>query len=112
MLPVQRPSKGSWTGFLDRFGTRIKSLNASRLERRWRQIRKDTGFEWVTPHTFRKTVPTLISEATTSELASRQLRRYSSQVTRDHYIAKPPDSANLSELLERLAASDDPSPDS
>ena len=22
------------------------------VERRWRQIRKDTGLDWVTPHTF------------------------------------------------------------
>ena len=77
------------------------------VERRWRQIRKDTGYEWVTPHTFRKTVATLISEATTYELASRQLGHSSSQVTRDHYIAKPPVSADLSELLERLAENDD-----
>ena len=32
------------------------------VERRWRQIRKDTGLDWVTPHIFRKTVATLISE--------------------------------------------------
>ena len=37
------------------------------VERRWRQIRKDTGLEWVTPHTFRKTVATLISEAIDAE---------------------------------------------
>jgi integrase len=82
------------------------------VERRWRQIRKDTGFEWVTPHTFRKTVATLISETTTSELAARQLGHSSSQVTRDHYIAKPPVSADLSELLERVAESDHTSSDS
>lgn len=80
---------------------------AAGLERRWRQIRKDTGYEWVTPHTFRKTVATLTSEATTSELASRQLGHSSSQVTRDHYIAKPPVSADLSVLLERLAQKDE-----
>jgi integrase len=68
---------------------------AAELLRVRRQIRKDTGFEWVTPHTFRKTVATLVSEATTSELASRQLGHSSSQVTRDHYIAKPPVSADL-----------------
>ena len=61
----------------------------------------------MTPHTFRKTVATLTSEATTSELASRQLGPSSSQVTQDRYIAKPPVSADLSELLERLAESDD-----
>jgi integrase len=82
------------------------------IERRWRQIRKDTDYEWVTPHTFRKTVATLISEAATSELASRQLGHSSSQVTRDHYIAKPPVSADLSKVLERLAESDDASSDS
>jgi integrase len=82
------------------------------IERRWRQIRKDTGYEWVTPHTFRKTVATLISESATSELASRQLGHSSSQVTRDHYIAKPAVSADLSELLERLAEGDDADSDS
>lgn len=78
------------------------------VERRWRQIRKDTDFEWVTPHTFRKTVATLISEATNSELASRQLGHSSSQITRDHYIAKPSVAADLSELLETLAERDEP----
>ncbi len=83
-----------------------------KVERRWRLIRKDTGYEWVTPHTFRKTVATVISEVTTSELASRQLGHSSSQVTRDHYIAKPPVSADLSLLLETLAEKDEPAPDS
>jgi integrase len=82
------------------------------LRSEWRQIRKDTGYEWVTPHTFRKTVATLISEATTSELASRQLGHSSSQVTRDHYIAKPSVSADLSEVLEALAQWDASAPDS
>jgi integrase len=95
--------------FATRNGTWHQVVN---IERRWRQIRKDTGYEWVTPHTFRKTVATLISEAATSELASRQLGHSSSQVTRDHYIAKPPVSADLSEVLERLAESDDASSDS
>ena len=42
----------------------------------------------------------------------RQLGHSSSQVTRDHYIAKPPVSADLSEVLERLAESDDARSDS
>lgn len=62
------------------------------------------------PHV-RKTVATLISEATTSELASRQFGHSLSQVTRDYYIAKPPVSANLSELLETLAQKDEQTPD-
>lgn len=95
--------------FATRNGTWHQVVN---IERRWRRIRKDTGYEWVTPHTFRKTVATLISEAATSELASRQLGHSSSQVTRDHYIAKPPVSADLSDVLERLAESDDAGSDS
>jgi len=95
--------------FATRNGTWHQVVN---IERRWRQIRKDTGYEWVTPHTFRKTVATLISEAATSELASRQLGHSSSQVTRDYYIAKPPVSADLSEVLELLAESDDARSDS
>ncbi len=93
--------------FATRNGTWHQVVN---IERRWRQIRKGTGYEWVTPHTFRKTVATLISEATTSELASRQLGHSSSQVTRDHYIAKPEVSADLSLLLETLAQNDEPGP--
>ena len=94
--------------FATRNGTWHQVVN---IERRWRQIRKDTRYEWVTPHTFRKTVATLISEATTSELASRQLGHSSSQVTRDHYIAKPAVSADLSAVLETLAQMDEPGPD-
>ena len=36
--------------FATRNGTWHQVVN---VERRWRQIRKDTGYEWVTPHTFR-----------------------------------------------------------
>ena len=43
------------------------------VERRWRQIRQGTGLDWVTPHTFRKTVATLISERVDAETASQQL---------------------------------------
>ena len=94
--------------FATRNGTWHQVAN---IERRWRQIRKDTGYEWVTPHTFRKTVATLISEATTSELASRQLGHSSSQITLDHYIAKPAVAADLSVLLETLAQEDETPPD-
>ena len=56
--------------FATRNGTWHQVVN---IERRWRQIRKDTGYEWVTPHTFRKTVATLISERVDAEPASQQL---------------------------------------
>ena len=86
--------------FATRNGTWFQVVN---IERRWCQIRRDTGFDWVTPHTFRKTVATLVSEHVGSEQASRQLGHSSSQVTRDFYIAKPPVAADLSDLLQSLA---------
>ena len=92
--------------FATRNGTWHQVVN---VERRWRQIRKDPGYEWVTPHTFRKTVATLISEATTSELASRQLATPRARSPAITTSPSPPVSADLSELLERLAESDDAS---
>lgn len=73
------------------------------VERRWRQIRKDTGLEWVTPHTFRKTVATLISERVDSETASQQLGHSSPAITREFYISKPAIAADVAHVLEELA---------
>ena len=86
--------------FTTRNGTWHQVVN---VERRWRTIRKDTGFDWGTPHTFRKTVATLLSEQAGDEQASRQLGHSSSQITRDFYIAKPAVAADLSHLLQSLA---------
>jgi integrase len=76
------------------------------VERRWRQIRQDTGLDWVTPHTFRKTVATLISERVDAETASQQLGHYSPAITREFYISKPAIAADVAHVLEELADSD------
>jgi integrase len=76
------------------------------VERRWRQIRKDTGLDWVTPHTFRKTVATLISERVNAETASQQLRHSSPAITREFYISKPAIAADVAHVLEELADAD------
>ncbi len=73
------------------------------VERRWRQIRKDTGLDWVTPHTFRKTVATLISERVNAETASQQLGHSSPAITREFYISKPEIAADVAHVLEVLA---------
>jgi len=80
------------------------------VERRWRQIRKDTGLDWVTPHTFRKTVATLISERVNAETASQQLGHSSPAITREFYISKPAIAADGAHVLDELAAAD-PEPD-
>ncbi|GAB1644327.1 tyrosine-type recombinase/integrase [Krasilnikovia sp. MM14-A1259] len=45
--------------FASRRGTWFSPHN---VRRQWRQARADTDLEWVTPHTFRKTVATLINK--------------------------------------------------
>jgi integrase len=73
------------------------------VERRWRKIRKDTGLDWVTPHTFRKTVATLISERVNAETASQQLGHSSPAITREFYISKPAIAADVAHVLDELA---------
>lgn len=46
---------------------------------------------------------TLISEQVGSEEASRQLGHSSSQITREHYIARPSVAADHAELLQAFA---------
>lgn len=76
------------------------------VERRWRQIRKDTGLDWVTPHTFRKTVATLISERVDTQTASQQLGHSSPAITREFYISKPAIAADVAHVLDELVAPD------
>lgn len=76
------------------------------VERRWREIRKGTGLEWVTPHTFRKTVATLISERVNAETASQQLGHSSPAITREFYISKPAIAADVAHVLEELGGHD------
>jgi integrase len=76
------------------------------VERRWRQIRHGTGLDWVTPHTFRKTVATLISERVGAETASQQLGHSSPAITREFYISKPAIAADVAHLLDELGRSE------
>lgn len=79
-------------------------LQVTNVERRWRQIRRDTALEWVTPHTFRKTVATLIAERVNTDSAAQQLGHSSPAITREFYIAKPAIAADFADVLENLAA--------
>jgi len=76
------------------------------VERRWRQVRKDAGLDWVTPHTFRRTVATLISERVDAETASQQLGHSSPAITREFYISKPAIAADVAHVLDELAEAD------
>ena len=85
------------------FATRTGTWHqVSNVERRWRQIRRDTGLEWVTPHTFRKTVATFISERVGDDTAAQQLGHSSPDITREFYISKPAIAADVAHILQEL----------
>ncbi len=88
--------------FATRNGTWHQVCN---IERRWRQIREGTGLEWVTPHTFRKTIATVIAQRLGAEAAAAQLGHSSATITREFYIAKPAIDADAAEILEILGPS-------
>lgn len=85
--------------FASRVGTWLSPHN---VRRQWRQARADTGLEWVTPHTFRKTVATLLDKEADTKRAASQLGHRTEQVTRKHYIEKPAIAPDSSEILEQL----------
>jgi integrase len=87
--------------FASRRGTWLSPQN---VRRQWRQARADTGLEWVTPHTFRKTVATLIDKEANTKNAAAQLGHATEQVTKKHYIAKPAVAPDSSAILEQLGA--------
>ncbi|MET8529159.1 tyrosine-type recombinase/integrase [Micromonospora sp. NPDC005172] len=85
--------------FASRRGTWLSPNN---VRRQWREARADTDLAWVTPHTFRKTVATLIKEETDTKSAAAQLGHSSEEVTATYYIAKPARAPDVSDILERL----------
>ncbi|TNH29035.1 site-specific integrase [Micromonospora orduensis] len=87
--------------FASRRGTWLSPNN---VRRQWREARADTDLAWVTPHTFRKTVATLIKEETDTKSAAAQLGHSREEVTATYYIAKPAQAPDVSDILERLGA--------
>lgn len=85
--------------FASRRGTWLSPQN---VRRQWRQARAEAGFEWVTPHTFRKTVATLIDKEADAKSAAAQLGHATEQITNKHYIAKPALAPDSSDILEQL----------
>lgn len=86
--------------FASRRGTWLSPHN---VRRQWREARADTGLEWVTPHTLRKTVATAIARVADSKSAAAQLGHASETVTSTYYIAKPILVPDVSDILEQFA---------
>jgi integrase len=77
-------------------------VNASNLtNRHWVPFRKRAGYEWVTFHTFRKTVGTLLNDdgLTVREIAD-QLGHKRVSITQDTYFGRSSASPKVAALLE------------
>jgi integrase len=71
------------------------------VRRQWRDARRDTRLDWVTPHTFRKTVATLLDREASTKAASEQLGHSSETVTDTYYIEKAKLAPDVSDPLSR-----------
>ncbi|MFG1902499.1 tyrosine-type recombinase/integrase [Micromonospora carbonacea] len=91
--------------FPSRRGTWLSPPN---VRRQWRAARADTGLEWVTPHTFRKTVATLIDKEANTDSAAAQLGHKTKETTKKHYIVKPAIAPDSSNILEQLGGRPEP----
>lgn len=79
-------------------------LTTNNVRRRLRAILDGVAISGVTPHSFRRTVATVIDRAGGADLAAEMLGHTSSQITKEHYI-EPDEKVNpvTAEILESLA---------
>jgi integrase len=89
--------------FCSRRGTWLSPHN---VRRQWREARKAAGLEWVTPHTFRKTVATLLDREADTKTAAAQLGHSSEEITSTYYIEKANQAPDVSEVLQVLGSGD------
>ncbi len=68
----------------------------------WRGIRDEAGFGWVTPHTFRRTVATLLAHQEDLAVASAQLGHGSDTVTARHYVERTHEGPAVADVLDAL----------
>ena len=74
----------------------------SNWERMWNQVVDDTAYDWVTFHTFRRSVATLIDREVGIDAAQAQLGHEDSGITRDFYVHKSKLAPDLSVHLEKF----------
>ena len=91
-------------GHLVFFSRNHTPLTTNNVRRRLRSILAEVGIHGVTPHSFRRTVATVIDRAGGAELAAEMLGHTSSEITKQYYI-QPDEKVNpvTAEILELLA---------
>lgn len=74
------------------------------LRRQWRDARHAAGFDWVVPHSFRKTVATIIDRESGTKDAAAVLGHSGVAVTEAHYVQRATVAPDMSTLLEALGS--------
>lgn len=69
----------------------------------FRKIRAGVGLDWVTPHTFRKTVATLLDAEADLRTAAQQLGHSGTAVTARHYVERARIGPDMRKVLDALA---------
>lgn len=82
------------------WNSRGNMIHPSNVYKYWREI-FNGPYGWVTPHTFRKTLATLVSRKYGSEVAAVQLGHESDVITKQSYIERKGKS-DVSELLNNI----------
>lgn len=72
------------------------------VRKQWNKIREEAGFAWVTPHTFRKTVATLLDSEADLRTAAAQLGHAGTDVTARHYVQRTHEGPDSRDLLDTL----------
>ena len=87
-------------------------LTTNNVRRRLRTILAEAGITGVTPHSFRRTVATVLDRASGPDLAAELLGHTSTKITKEHYIepdeAVDPITAQILESLAPQGQDDDP----
>ena len=97
--PVSAPEVRAVTrALLDPTGLGARSPTGSG----WNRVVDDTAYDWVTFHTFRKSVATLIDQTVDSKAAQAQLGHANEDITLEHYIHKAKIAPDLTDYLERF----------
>ena len=74
----------------------------------FRRVRRGTPFEWVTPHTYRKTVATLLdSSGASARMIADQLGHSRISMTQDVYMGRRTVTSAMAEVLESLESTAD-----
>ncbi|QKE85852.1 site-specific integrase [Arthrobacter sp. NEB 688] len=74
----------------------------------FRRVRQGTQFEWVTPHTYRKTVATILdSSGASARMIADQLGHSRISMTQDVYMGRRAVTSAMAEVLESLEGSTD-----